>query len=96
MRGASTIQFLHLPEGAKLSSKLVNTIYQDDDGFIYFGTASGLDRFDGYSVRGYVCDPADTTTIHDSYVEYIVAAAQRGTHASGRIFGKLTYFAASE
>lgn len=74
MRGASTIQFLHLPEGAKLSSKLVNTIYQDDDGFIYFGTASGLDRFDGYSVRSYVCDPADTTTIHDSYVEYIVAA----------------------
>lgn len=70
--GANSIQFLHLPDDIRLSSKLVNAIYQDDDGFIYFGTASGLDRYDGYSVRSYTSDPADSTTLHDSYVESIV------------------------
>lgn len=39
--GATTYQFGHLPGGMQLSSKLVNVIYQDEGGFVYFGTASG-------------------------------------------------------
>ncbi len=69
---AGGIQFLRLPDDVRLSSKLVNSIYQDDDGFIYFGTASGLDRYDGYSVRSFVADPADSTTLHDSYIAHII------------------------
>jgi len=66
---ASSYQFRHLPAGMQLSSKLVNVIFQDDDGFIYFGTASGLDRYDGYSVRTYARDDNDSTSLHDSFVE---------------------------
>lgn len=66
--GANSIQFLRLGADLELSSQLINDIYQDTDGYLYFGTASGLDRFDGYSVRSFVCDPTDSTTIADSYV----------------------------
>ena len=68
---ASGYQFRHLPTGMKLSSQLVNVIFQDDDGFIYFGTASGLDRYDGYSVHTYARDDADSTALHDNYIEHI-------------------------
>ncbi|MDE6269246.1 MAG: hypothetical protein K2M12_00125, partial [Muribaculaceae bacterium] len=69
--GANSIQFLHLGADLKLSSQLVNDIYQDADGYMYFGTASGLDRYDGYSVRSYVSDPNDSTTLADSFVASI-------------------------
>lgn len=36
-----------------LSNNLVNTIYKDSFGFIWFGTLEGLDRYDGVEVRPY-------------------------------------------
>lgn len=74
LSGASGYQFRHLPPGMHLSSKLVNAIYQDDEGFVYFGTASGLDRYDGYSVRAYIRDDSDSTSLHDSYIEDLLRA----------------------
>ena len=65
--GARSYQFRHLSDELKLSSKLINAIYQDDKGFIYFGTASGLDRYDGYSVRSFTRDDSDSTALHDGY-----------------------------
>lgn len=74
LEAASGYQFRHLPADMHLSSKLINAIYQDDDGFVYFGTASGLDRYDGYSVRSYARDDSDSTSLHDSFVEEIQRA----------------------
>src|SRR4051794_18129761 len=34
-------------DGLGLSSNVVNSIYQDEKGFIWVGTANGLQRFDG-------------------------------------------------
>lgn len=36
-----------------LSNNLVNAIYKDSYGFIWFGTLEGLDRYDGVEVRPY-------------------------------------------
>lgn len=72
--GARSYQFRHLSDELKLSSKLINAIYQDDKGFIYFGTASGLDRYDGYSVRSFTRDDGDSTALHDGYVQDIQRA----------------------
>lgn len=66
-------QFRHLSGDAKLSSRLINVIFQDG-AFVYFGTASGLDRYDGYEVKSYTRDDSDSTALHDSYVERIVRA----------------------
>jgi signal transduction histidine kinase/ligand-binding sensor domain-containing protein len=51
-----------------LPSDRVETIMQDRMGFIWFGTPSGLARFDGYEYKIFRNDPSDSTTIVDDYV----------------------------
>ncbi|WP_159453674.1 hybrid sensor histidine kinase/response regulator transcription factor [Ohtaekwangia koreensis] len=46
-----------------LSHPDVWTIYKDSRGFIWFGTAVGLNRFDGYTIRSFINDPLDTTSL---------------------------------
>ncbi len=36
-----------------LTDNVVNCVFQDQKGFVWFGTNSGIDRFDGYSVKNY-------------------------------------------
>jgi signal transduction histidine kinase/ligand-binding sensor domain-containing protein/DNA-binding response OmpR family regulator len=46
-----------------LSHHMVNDILQDSSGFIWFATSSGLNRYDGYSVRVFRNIPGDTTSV---------------------------------
>jgi signal transduction histidine kinase/ligand-binding sensor domain-containing protein len=46
-----------------LSSNTVNCFLQDKQGFIWIGTSSGLNRFDGYHFKIYQHDPTDSTSI---------------------------------
>jgi ligand-binding sensor domain-containing protein len=55
-----------LEEG--LSQESVLTILQDRDGFMWFGSQSGLNRFDGYRNRVFRADPADPGSLIDNYV----------------------------
>ncbi|QNI32825.1 hypothetical protein H7849_02155 [Alloacidobacterium dinghuense] len=41
---------------------------QDNQGFIWFGTPYGLNRFDGYTFKVFVHDPANPKSISSSYV----------------------------
>lgn len=45
--------FKHLEVKDGLSNNQVNAIYKDSHGFMWFGTASGLNRYDGYDTRIY-------------------------------------------
>ncbi len=51
---------------AGLSQSTVNCMIQDRKGFLWFGTANGLNRYDGYSFNVYLNDPADSTSISDN------------------------------
>jgi len=51
-----------------LSNNRVNAIFKDTRGFMWFGTMSGLNRYDGYSVKIFRHNPSDTTSINDSYI----------------------------
>jgi PAS domain S-box-containing protein len=51
------ISFRRFPATAGLSQTRVSQITQDDDGFLWFGTQSGLNRFDGYKSKVYKHDP---------------------------------------
>ncbi|MCA0445614.1 MAG: histidine kinase [Bacteroidetes bacterium] len=46
-----------------LPQSTVFSIIQDDTGFLWFGTADGLARFDGYSFFVFRNDPADSTSL---------------------------------
>ena len=45
------VQFLDLSDG--LSNNSVITSYQDRDGYMWFGTYDGLNRYDGYNFKVY-------------------------------------------
>ena len=46
-----SVKFLDISNG--LSNNSVLTIYQDSDGFMWFGTYDGLNRYDGYNFKIY-------------------------------------------
>lgn len=51
-----------------LSNNHVNDILKDSRGFIWFGTNSGLNRYDGYSFKVYRHDEADPSSLSDDHV----------------------------
>ncbi len=46
-----------------LSNNFVVTILQDRRGYVWFGTANGLNKFDGYTVTTYKWQPGDSTSL---------------------------------
>jgi len=54
-----------------LSNNEVNSILKDERGFLWFGTRSGLDRYDGYEFKVFKHDLRDSTTISDEEIEQI-------------------------
>jgi signal transduction histidine kinase/ligand-binding sensor domain-containing protein/DNA-binding response OmpR family regulator len=62
------IQFARLDLSDGLSHNQVNTILKDTKGFMWFGTLSGLNRYDGYQFKTFRNDPRDTTSIVDDFV----------------------------
>ena len=46
---AQDIQVRYLGIENGLSNNVVNTIFQDHNGFMWFGTYDGLNRYDGHS-----------------------------------------------
>lgn len=54
-----------------LSNNDVNCIFKDSHGFMWFGTASGLNRYDGYSVTIFHSQKPDSTCLRYNYVQTI-------------------------
>ena len=65
------IRFRTLQTADGLSSNDVNCIFKDSHGFVWIGTASGLDRYDGYSIRIFHSQHPDSTALRDNYVQHI-------------------------
>ena len=57
---------LSIPEG--LSQGTVFSILQDRHGFMWFGTADGLNTFDGYTFTHYFHDVSDSSSISDNRI----------------------------
>lgn len=68
---AGDVRFRNIQTQQGLSNDDVNCIFKDSHGFIWFGTASGLNRYDGYSVRIFHSQRPDTTALRDNYVQSI-------------------------
>lgn len=77
-----------------LSHNQVNAIFQDDRGFIWFGTMAGLNRYDGYGFKLFQHDLNDTTSLSDNYVQQILEAPHNkiwiGTTGGVNLYDPLT------
>jgi diguanylate cyclase (GGDEF)-like protein len=82
-----SVQRYSLEEG--LSQQAVNAIVQDSDGFMWFGTEDGLNRFDGYEFRQLRHDRSDAKTLPAGWVSTLVASEDGlwiGTDGGGVVF----------
>src|SRR3954451_9323862 len=61
-------QFSQLDITKGLSHNRVTCIYKDKQGFMWFGTISGLNKYDGYGFKVFMHDKKDTSSLYDNYI----------------------------
>jgi signal transduction histidine kinase/ligand-binding sensor domain-containing protein len=62
------VNFRHYSVKEGISQSEIKCIFQDSEGFIWFGTQNGLNQFNGYTFQKYFGDPADNTSISNSWI----------------------------
>ena len=62
------IRFHHLNVEDGLSQSVVTCILQDDNGFMWFGTQDGLNRYDGYNFKVFRSNPQDSNSLKDNFI----------------------------
>jgi len=63
--------FASLDIQAGLLDNHVNAIFKDSRGYLWFGTMSGLNRYDGYSFKTFRHDDGDSASLTDGYIQHI-------------------------
>jgi transcriptional regulator with GAF, ATPase, and Fis domain/ligand-binding sensor domain-containing protein len=51
-----------------LSESIVNAIIQDNQGFLWFGTQDGLNKYDGYRFKIFKAQPGDSTALSSNNI----------------------------
>jgi len=62
------IRFTRLSTNEGLSQTKVSQIRQDDQGFMWFGTQYGVNRYDGYNFKLFIHDPGKPNSLSGVYV----------------------------
>lgn len=65
---AQDYKFSHFSVEQGLSQTVVNCIMQDQQGFMWFGTQEGLNRYDGYAFKIYKRDPQDANSLANNFI----------------------------
>jgi ligand-binding sensor domain-containing protein/signal transduction histidine kinase len=65
---AQSVSFMHYQVESGLSNNAVLCSLQDNNGFMWFGTKDGLNRFDGYTFKVFRNDPANTKSIGNNII----------------------------
>ncbi|WP_408032176.1 hybrid sensor histidine kinase/response regulator transcription factor [Tenacibaculum xiamenense] len=76
----------HFDTNSGLSNDWVSDITQDKDGYIWFATQYGLNRFDGKKFKPYIYIPGDSLAIKANWVRSIVQLNDKiyvGTYGGG-------------
>lgn len=69
---AQEIRFDHFTVDDGLSQNAVLSIAQDSDGFMWFGTEDGLNRYDGFQFKQFRHDKANANSLSDNYVSFLL------------------------
>jgi signal transduction histidine kinase/ligand-binding sensor domain-containing protein/DNA-binding response OmpR family regulator len=67
----SQYQFSRLNISNGLSHNRVTCIFKDPKGFMWFGTASGLNRYDGYTFKVFKHDVNNKNSVNDDFINNI-------------------------
>lgn len=67
------LKFSQLSTSNGLSNNQVNSIFQDDQGFIWIGTLSGLNKYDGYRVKTYYHESGDAQSLLNNSILWMAA-----------------------
>lgn len=68
MKGRPDFYFSHIGVEDGLSQLSVLHIFQDSDGYLWFGTRNGANRYDGYEFVIYQNEVNDNTSLSDNYI----------------------------
>lgn len=92
---AQNIIVKDIPLLDKLPIKAIHRIFQDSDGYMWYGTFNGLCRSDGYNIRVFRSDLYHPGLLADNYITYISEDHNKkiwfGTMKGGYILDKATY-----
>lgn len=83
----SEIQFNNFSVEEGLSQSGVRCVFKDHQGFMWFGTQDGLNRYDGFEFKTYFYEPEDSTSLSNSFIWKIFEDSQNnlwvGTFGGG-------------
>jgi signal transduction histidine kinase/ligand-binding sensor domain-containing protein/DNA-binding response OmpR family regulator len=65
-------RFSRLDISQGLSNNEVTSIFRDQRGFLWFGTMSGLNRWDGYTFKTFRHDLRDSSSLNDDFIARIL------------------------
>jgi signal transduction histidine kinase/ligand-binding sensor domain-containing protein/CheY-like chemotaxis protein len=66
------ISFQHLTIGQGLSQSSVFSILQDTQGFMWFGTEDGLNKYNGYEFKVFRYDAQDPASLSDNFIRTMI------------------------
>jgi ligand-binding sensor domain-containing protein len=91
----TNLKFSHITLEQGLSQSTVNAIVQDAQGFMWFGTQDGLNRYDGYAVTVFKHSAADTNSLPDNSI-WCLLNDSRGDLWIGTLRGGASRYIPSE
>ncbi|MBI9050579.1 MAG: hypothetical protein JEZ00_14255 [Anaerolineaceae bacterium] len=68
MPTTDNLRFEHISIEQGLSQSTVNAILQDQNGFLWFATQDGLNRYDGYDFEIYQSSPGDENSLSHNFI----------------------------
>lgn len=76
-------RFSHVDLNDGLSDNQIKSFLKDSRGFMWFGTVSGLNRYDGYSIKVFRNTPSDPKSISNSDINHLFEDPEGRIWASG-------------
>ncbi|MFH1194234.1 MAG: two-component regulator propeller domain-containing protein [bacterium] len=72
------LKFEHITAEDGLAQNYVSVIYQDSEGYMWFGTMEGLTRYDGYQYINYSHDQYNPNSLSDNLINAIYETEDSG------------------
>ena len=87
----NTVVFDRISTNQGLSQGDVNAIYQDNKGFMWFGTHDGLNKYNGYEFNVYKPNPNKSNSINSNLI-YAITGDDKGNLWIGTTGNGLNYY----